>query len=154
MKLKGICICLLATISLFYRFNLPKEPVASIETKKEITVYVEGQIKQTLTYSSIPTVQEVLADTGIENKYNYVTERTLHDKQVLYIPEAKEVETLISINQATKEQLMQIPGIGPKTADLMIQYRSFSRYEIIEDIMNIKGIGEKMYYKIRGFLCL
>ena len=154
MKLKGICICLLATISLLYRFHLPKEPVASIETKKEITVYVEGQIKQTLTYSSIPTVQEVLADTGIENKYNYVTERALHDKQVLYIPEANEVETLISINQATKEQLMQIPGIGPKTADLMIQYRSLSRYEIIEDIMNIKGIGEKTYYKIRGFLCL
>ena len=59
----------------------------------------------------------------------------------------------INLNSATAEQLMSIPGIGPATAKLIIEHRAkagtFSR---VEEIMNIRGIGEKKFAQIKNLL--
>ena len=72
-------------------------------------------------------------------------------RTVFYIPEGT---NLISLNNATKEQLMTIKGIGDKTADKIIEYRQKTPFCTIEDITNISGIGEKTYLRIRSLLCL
>ena len=59
----------------------------------------------------------------------------------------------INLNTATIEQLDSLPGIGRKTAELIIEYRTKSGgFKRIEELMNVKGIGEKSFLKIKSRL--
>jgi competence protein ComEA len=51
----------------------------------------------------------------------------------------------IDINTGSKEQLMTLKYIGEKMADRIIEYRKAHLFEKIEDIMKVKGIGQKMF---------
>jgi competence protein ComEA len=56
----------------------------------------------------------------------------------------------VNLNTATLDQLTALPGIGPKTAELILQYRTKNGgFKKIEELMNIKGIGEKSFLKIK-----
>lgn len=59
---------------------------------------------------------------------------------------------LININTATLEELMSIPGIGGVLAENIINYRSEHLFLKIEDILEVKGIGEKLFNKIKGYI--
>ncbi len=57
---------------------------------------------------------------------------------------------LISLNQATKEELMTLPGIGESKAEAILNYRrKQGGFGSIEEIMNISGIKEGVYLKIK-----
>ena len=59
----------------------------------------------------------------------------------------------INLNSATVEQLEGLPGIGPKTAQLIVEYRQKSGgFKKIEELMNVKGIGEKSFLKLKPML--
>jgi comEA protein len=59
----------------------------------------------------------------------------------------------VNINTATKEELMKLPGIGEQTAERIIQHRKlYGDFKRIEDIMNVKGIGQKKFEKIKRYL--
>ena len=61
--------------------------------------------------------------------------------------------TLLDINRGTKEEIQALPGIGPVLADRIIQYReSKGRFEKIEDLMAIQGIGETRLAELRGLI--
>lgn len=61
----------------------------------------------------------------------------------------------ININQADSTELQEIPGIGPSTADKIIQYRDENgRFQTIEDIQNVSGIGEKTFEKMKDKICV
>ena len=61
----------------------------------------------------------------------------------------------ISINTATKEQLMTLNGIGESKANNIIKYREENGlFENLEDIMNVSGIGESAYSKIKDYIKL
>jgi len=55
----------------------------------------------------------------------------------------------ININTATKEQLLEISGVGESTAQKIIDYRSQNRFDNIEELMEVKGIGEKTFAKLK-----
>ena len=57
---------------------------------------------------------------------------------------------LLNLNTATIEQLETLPGIGRKVAERIIEYRTKSgSFKRIEDLMNVKGIGEKSFLKLK-----
>lgn len=61
----------------------------------------------------------------------------------------------ISINNATKEELMQLNGIGESKASTIIEYRNTNGpFKSIEDIKNVSGIGEVAFEKIKDDITL
>ena len=61
---------------------------------------------------------------------------------------------LININSASKEELMTLPGIGESKADKIIAYREENgRFSTPEGIMEISGIKDGLYNKIKDKIC-
>lgn len=71
--------------------------------------------------------------------------RTVSSKSATHQP-------LVNLNTASKTRLMTIPGIGEATADRILQYRSHTPFSRPDDLMNIKGIGEKRFERMRPFI--
>ena len=61
----------------------------------------------------------------------------------------------VNINTADAAQLALLPGIGPKAADSIISYRSSEgAFASIDDLVKVKGIGQKTLEKLRPYLSL
>ena len=59
----------------------------------------------------------------------------------------------INLNTATVTELMQLPRIGQKTAERILAFRkAHGGFQRPEELMNVKGIGEKSYARIKPFL--
>ncbi|MDQ6988386.1 MAG: helix-hairpin-helix domain-containing protein [Mariprofundaceae bacterium] len=59
----------------------------------------------------------------------------------------------ININAATSEQLQEVKGIGPKTADAIVAYRDeYGKFANLESLTAVKGIGDKKLAKIQDSL--
>lgn len=59
----------------------------------------------------------------------------------------------ININTASQTELENLPGIGPSTALKLIEYRKENgKFKSIEDIKNVKGIGESKFSKIKNLI--
>ncbi|MGW8459821.1 helix-hairpin-helix domain-containing protein [Bacillus atrophaeus] len=60
-------------------------------------------------------------------------------------------EALININTASLEELQAISGVGPSKAEAIIAYREENgKFQAVEDITNVSGIGEKSFEKIKS----
>ena len=55
----------------------------------------------------------------------------------------------VNINTASAEELSTLKGIGPGTAEKIIKYREMHPFKRIDELMNVKGIGEKKFEKIK-----
>lgn len=59
-------------------------------------------------------------------------------------------EGRVSLNGATREQLLTLPGIGESKADAILRYRQeHGAFQSVEEIMNISGIKEGVFLKIK-----
>ena len=59
----------------------------------------------------------------------------------------------VNLNTATAEQLATIPGVGPKMAERIIDYRSKNGgFKKVEDLMNVSGVGEKSFLKMKPLI--
>ena len=57
----------------------------------------------------------------------------------------------ININTASATEIEALPGIGAKTAALIVEYRQKNGpYKKIEDLMNVRGVGEKSFLKLKN----
>jgi competence protein ComEA len=55
----------------------------------------------------------------------------------------------IDLNQATAEQLAQVPYVGPKRAELIIARRQQQPFASVDELLDVQGIGPKTLEKIR-----
>jgi len=63
--------------------------------------------------------------------------------------------TVININTATADQLDALPGIGAKLAARIVDYRQKNGgFKKLEDLMNVQGIGEKNFLKLKPLITL
>jgi competence protein ComEA len=63
---------------------------------------------------------------------------------------AAAITTPININTATPAQLEALPGIGARTAQAIVDHRQKNGgFKKIEELMNVKGIGEKSFLKLK-----
>lgn len=92
----------------------------------------------------VPTKEEVLQGFSEETGYEYEDYR-LEDESTTY--------RMININTATASELMELPGIGEAKANLIISYREENgSFKNIEDIMNITGIKQSAFDKIKDMI--
>lgn len=93
--------------------------------------------------------------------YSISTEHTLSqaalalggdaDSDTGSLPEAgAETEELIDLNHADTDTLQQLPGIGPKRAEAIIEYREqYGFFVTTDEVMNVPGIGPELYEQIK-----
>ena len=61
----------------------------------------------------------------------------------------------VNLNTATMAQLETLPGIGPATSQRIVDYRQQnSGFKKIEELMNVRGIGEVSFLKLKSLVTL
>ena len=64
-------------------------------------------------------------------------------------------QNFVNINTAVKGELVKLPSIGPVTAERIMRYRTdFGRFNTIEELKNVKGIGSKTLDKVKTHIIL
>lgn len=141
--------------------------VAVTEPPEQIAVYVCGQVLYPgVVYldEDARVVDAVEAAGGLteaaDAEYINLAAR-VSDGEKLYIPDMQEGQELrereaeassglVNINTADRERLMTLPGIGESKAQDIIAYREkHGEFSSIEELMNISGIKESLFEKIR-----
>lgn len=61
-------------------------------------------------------------------------------------------DNLIDINTCSIEELLTLPGIGNARANNIIEYRKKNKFNDISDIMNVSGISENLFNKIKEYI--
>jgi len=110
--------------------------------KERIKVENLGVQVQNNTVQHVTTLEKENKDESIEQKNN-----ELQPTQVSLSNEK------ININTASLEELEKLPGIGPSKAQAIIDYRTNNGpFKSIEEIKNVKGIGEKTFEKLKDLI--
>lgn len=140
-----------------------------------IKVYVCGEVSETKVVELPSTARwedAILAAGGLletadRNQINLAKplkngEKVLVPKKIELIDQTNPAtlnksvsSTLVPINSASRELLMTLPGIGEVKADAIIQYREENgRFEELEDLKKVSGIGEKTFDKLKELIRL
>lgn len=138
--------------------------------KNNIGVYIDGEVNNRgyIKVKKGTTLEVAINKAGGITKsadiQNIDLKRILKNQEKIIIPRIKEQieeevainETVImvNINMASKEELMELEGIGEKTAENIIEYRENNKFNAIEEIMEVKGIGESKYNRIKENICI
>jgi competence protein ComEA len=110
----------------------------------------------------------VLAAGGLTAKANQQSinlARGLTDgEQVVVLSQSQSASTqqgfqvqpqLLSLNQATATQLEDLPGVGPALAGRMIDWRlANGGFKSKDDLLNVSGIGDKLFSGIKDLVTL
>lgn len=76
----------------------------------------------------------------------------ISEEEALKEEELNKSSKLINLNTASINDLMSLPGIGEVYAQRIIDYRAEKKFEQIDEIKNISGIGEKTFDKIKELI--
>jgi comEA protein len=61
--------------------------------------------------------------------------------------------TPVNLNTASADQIAALPGVGPKAAQRIVEYRQKNGgFKKIEELMNVKGFGEKSFLKLKSLI--
>ena len=135
--------------------NLPASEQSKIEeVLSELNGAIDG-IKEKADYSALDEAIEKaggltsLADTDCFDFY-LVIEQDIN----IYIAPVTD-DSKLSINEASKEELMTLTGIGKTLADRILAYKEEDGgFEYLEELMNVDGIGKSIFNKIKDKICL
>ena len=98
--------------------------------------------------------EKEIADEKKVNKEETVEEEKVNKEEIEKSKSDKRnISTKININTANAKELESLKGIGPATAKNIISYREeYGGFSTIEEIMNVKRIGEKTFAKIQDWI--
>ncbi|MBQ2213281.1 MAG: ComEA family DNA-binding protein [Erysipelotrichaceae bacterium] len=127
---------------------------------REIKVEVKGEglnpgIYTLPAYSNLSDLLELTELSDQADVSNLNDNLILKDNDVIIIPDRIEENGKISINTGDLRQLDSVPGIGPVTAQSIIDYRNANGlFQSLEELTRVRGIGEKTLEKIREYISL
>lgn len=145
----------------------PENPVPLEEHQSEIVVHVAGAVS----FPGVYTLQEgqriedalQLAGLNEDSDIDALNRASvLTDGQKIVVPSIKENNNdnnltkdqdnqLLDLNQSDLQQLMELPGIGAVKAQAILDYRAQQgRFNQIEDLLKVNGIGEAIFEQIKN----
>ncbi|WP_019165184.1 helix-hairpin-helix domain-containing protein [Staphylococcus delphini] len=149
------------------------------QTPQKIIVDIKGAVKNPNTYEmqlddrmkQLLDKAKPLKDADL-SRVNLAEKLT--DQKMIYIPSQGEAETTnsnhasqqdhtsatstsqnisVNLNTADEKELTQIPGIGPSKAQTIIKHREENGpFQSVENLKDVKGIGEKTFEKLKDYL--
>lgn len=132
----GIGLIIIAGIILYFALSQPRVYVDSAASSESVTVRQEAaQLgeESTAAPASSSSVSAGAAGESSSGSVSYP----------------------VNINSCSAEELIAINGIGESRAGAIIEYREYiGGYTSVEQIKNIKGIGESLYEKISPYMCV
>lgn len=139
--LTGIGLIIIGGIILGFALSQPKIAVSSLENSN--TVQESQQIAES----------ENNIEQSTSNQQNYAQYASSQTNSASEDDGDISVTYPLNLNTCTAEELMTISGIGEVKASAIIEYREYlGGYTSVEQIKNIKGIGDKIYEKISPYL--
>lgn len=128
----GFGLIILSGIILYFSLSMPK-----VSTVTSDDVNISDQTKD---YENVTDITEKVSDdvTEIQSSDSF-SELT--------------VSYPLNLNTCTAQELISLDGIGEKKANDIIEYREYlGGYTSVEQIKNIKGIGDSVYEKVSPYL--
>lgn len=140
--------------------------------KPKIFIHIGGSVKHPGIYqleSGARVYEAVMAAGGLGVKANQMSinlARVLTDgEQLIVASTSRSVNqqqfnipaqpSLISINQASASQLEDLPGVGPALAGRIVDWRTANGgFKSKEDLLNVSGIGDKLYAGVKDLVTL
>lgn len=153
--------------------EIMEEETSPTEDMEEVIyVHVCGAVKNPDVYETLvgTRVYEVITmaggvtEDGMADALNLA--ELVSDGQRITVPTYAEAEDLqsesgyssnglVNINEAGEDVLITLPGVGPAKAKSIIAYREENgSFQSIEDIMNITGIKEGLFNKIKDYISI
>ena len=153
-----VIAAVLVFVGIFYYFTLAEEDTGNVEMYRAETMEQTSQSaavleEKTVTVESSEAV--TAGDAGIvETSAAAAAPETaaaaVIAEESSTAAEASTADARINLNTASLEELDSLPGIGPATAKLILEYRQqYGGFAAPEEIMNVKRIGEKTYEKLK-----
>ena len=117
------------------------EMVIIIYSKDEVENFTETKEKESKENSKCSNNDKLNNDSCVDDSTNTSTKT----KQNTF------KSSSVNINSASLDELTTLTGIGEAKAKLIIEYRNKNgNFKNIEDIMNVKGIGQSLFDKIKN----
>ncbi len=97
-------------------------------------------------------IRTILAAAALATTWAIVSPVPTHGSQP---PQAQQqsgapAAPALNLNTATQADLEKLPGVGPATARLILEYRQKNNgFKKVEELMNVKGIGEKSFLRLK-----
>ncbi|WP_102026964.1 helix-hairpin-helix domain-containing protein [Salirhabdus sp. Marseille-P4669] len=145
------------------------DSASSGELQENVVVDVKGAVSKPGVYEidSNARVHEVIDMAGgmtqsADPLSINLAERVYDEMTIVVLEEGAEIKQdgggnvsnpRIKLNTATKEEIVNLPGIGPVKADAILQYRDeFGPFQQEEDLLNVSGIGEKTLEQLKEYI--
>ena len=139
--LTGVGLIIIGAIILGFALSQPKVAVSSLESDASVQ-----SSQQTYDNEDVSLQTKSNLQNYDESNYSQSDSGNQNDQEA-------SVSYPLNLNTCTAEELMTISGIGEVKASAIIEYREYlGGYTSVEQIKNIKRIGDKVYEKISPYL--
>ena len=151
-----LVIIIIGGVMLILRQNVSSTPVTIVlpTPSGEIEVYVSGEVLSPGVYvlNESANVKDAINAAGgftsLSDNSAINLANGLRDGEQVHVCRIGELSALININTADAWLLEALPGIGPSTAEAIIEYRTANGlFESIDDLKEVKGIGDSTFAK-------
>ena len=149
--------------------NQNKNSAITQVDKDYVTCTISGEVNRPGSYvlNSDSTLLDLISNAGgltsNADELAFNSSIFLIDGMDYYIakksktPDTCQIETIdkVNINTASKEELMQVSGIGASIAEAIINYREQNGdFTYIEELKNVSGIGNATFEKIKDYIVI
>lgn len=130
--------------------NLSKK----LKDEMVIIIYTNSEIQEFKTKQEESNKNECICEQDINDvcvKESYSNYYSKYSSSVSSLKESSNISVtgLVNINTASLEEILSLSGIGESKAKAIIEYRKENKFNVIEDIMKVSGIGQSVFDKIK-----
>ncbi len=169
----AVATLVLLGVGMQYAAKAEVSPVSPTSSPSAILVDVQGAVvvpgvrelaEGSLVRDALEAAGGLSAEADIDSFSEQINQaEQLKNHQKIYVPKLGSAspqssdtsDGLINLNSASKEELDTLPGVGPATAQKILDYReSNGLFSSVDDLANVSGIGDAKLEKLRALVTI